>query len=210
MARKIRTIETLHINGGVLCLNFINTTSSRPAYEHDYLGSYSDLVGWGEKIGLYTTKQSRQFLRQFRQESQKVDRAFRRVKVFRELLYRVFDSLLKQTDPQKRDMEALLQSYGGAIAKGYFVKMNDSHELDWDLAQSYEAILWPVAYSAGQLLLSSDLRRVKTCGRCGWLFLDTSKNQSRRWCSMDLCGVRTKMRRYYQKSKKRSNMKGVK
>ena len=56
-----------------------------------------------------------------------------------------------------------------------------------------------IVASAQSLLSSKEVARVKECPNCGWLFLDTSKNQSRRWCSMNTCGVHDKMRRYHKK-----------
>jgi predicted RNA-binding Zn ribbon-like protein len=40
--------------------------------------------------------------------------------------------------------------------------------------------------------------RLKLCPAedCLWAFFDSSKNRSRRWCSMDVCGNRTKTREY--------------
>ena len=64
----------------------------------------------------------------------------------------------------------------------------------------YNQLLWLVAKSAVELLTSSDLHQVKECPGnkgCGWLFLDTSKNGSRQWCSMEGCGSRAKRRRQY-------------
>jgi predicted RNA-binding Zn ribbon-like protein len=55
--------------------------------------------------------------------------------------------------------------------------------------------------AAATLLVSDAMRRVKSCPTCGWLFLDASKNRSRRWCSMDTCGAVAKARRYYRRLK---------
>jgi predicted RNA-binding Zn ribbon-like protein len=59
-----------------------------------------------------------------------------------------------------------------------------------------EAILGPIALSALTLLTQSDLSRIKQCqgDHCGWLFFDTTKNRSRRWCEMEVCGNRAKQR----------------
>ena len=54
----------------------------------------------------------------------------------------------------------------------------------------------PIAYAAWELLTSGPLDRVKRCHACPWLYLDQSKNGSRRWCSMDDCGKAVKMSRY--------------
>ncbi len=68
-----------------------------------------------------------------------------------------------------------------------------------------DRLLWPVAWSAGELLASPDLARVRQCGGagCAWLFLDTSRNQSRRWCDMSVCGNRAKARRFRAQAKLR-------
>jgi predicted RNA-binding Zn ribbon-like protein len=54
---------------------------------------------------------------------------------------------------------------------------------------------WPVAQAAIDLLRSDRLPRLKGCARCSWLFLDQTKNRSRRWCSMADCGTAEKLRR---------------
>jgi len=69
-----------------------------------------------------------------------------------------------------------------------------------------DQMLWPIVRSAVDLLTSREARRVKVCpglDDCGWLFLDTSKSGRRRWCSMDSCGSRSKMRRYYARTRAR-------
>ena len=62
-----------------------------------------------------------------------------------------------------------------------------------------ELPLWPIAYSAGILFPEIDPKRLKQCPSedCGWLFMDRSKNASRRWCDMRTCGNRAKARRHY-------------
>ncbi|MGH2615819.1 MAG: CGNR zinc finger domain-containing protein, partial [Thermomicrobiales bacterium] len=64
-----------------------------------------------------------------------------------------------------------------------------------------DRILWPVARSAVDLLMHGETSRMKECaeaaGGCSWLFYDTSKNASRRWCSMEGCGSSVKMQRYH-------------
>ena len=64
--------------------------------------------------------------------------------------------------------------------------------------QQAEIPLWKLAQSASDLLVSEDAERVKDCGdpTCRWLFLDLSKNHTRRWCDMKTCGNRMKARRH--------------
>jgi len=68
-------------------------------------------------------------------------------------------------------------------------------------------MLWPVTRAAVDLLLSDSLAQVGQCADdrgCGLLFIDTSRNHSRQWCSMDACGNRAKAQRHYRRSKKKS------
>jgi predicted RNA-binding Zn ribbon-like protein len=62
--------------------------------------------------------------------------------------------------------------------------------------------LWAVAKSAADLLTSGRALAVRQCAAetCWWLFLDTSRNQSRRWCDMKVCGNREKVRRFYERA----------
>jgi predicted RNA-binding Zn ribbon-like protein len=64
-----------------------------------------------------------------------------------------------------------------------------------------ESVLWPLASSAIDLLTSEKLKKVRMCDAetCAWLFLDESRNHSRRWCDMKVCGNREKARRHYQR-----------
>ena len=61
--------------------------------------------------------------------------------------------------------------------------------------------LAPVLHSAVALAFSPDAARVKTCGNCGWLFIDRTRNGNKRWCIAAACGARTRSRRYYARKK---------
>jgi predicted RNA-binding Zn ribbon-like protein len=78
----------------------------------------------------------------------------------------------------------------------YWHMTGNKAKLDW--------ILNPVIRSAADLLISEEFSRIKKCAdpTCGWLFLDISRNRSRRWCDMRDCGNRAKASRFYKKSKK--------
>lgn len=57
------------------------------------------------------------------------------------------------------------------------------------------------ARSALGLIASEDTERLKICPNCEWLFIDRSKNRSRTWCDMAVCGNRAKARLHYRKRK---------
>jgi predicted RNA-binding Zn ribbon-like protein len=76
----------------------------------------------------------------------------------------------------------------------------EPNALTWSWPQlELQSMLWPIALSALELTTSGEVTALKQCpghdGRCGWLFLDRTKNLSRRWCTMQICGNAEKTRK---------------
>ena len=162
---------------------------------------YSDLVGWANKVGILSPTQTTQLQKRAKQNQEESEEILGTARRSRELLYRLFSNAAKGTEPNKKDIETFIAEYGGSISHGQFLKSDNHYTTTWKVDESLDALLWPIVYSAGNLLLSEELGHVKECPGCGWLFLDTSKNQSRRWCSMNACGARDKMRRYHKRQR---------
>jgi predicted RNA-binding Zn ribbon-like protein len=201
MTDIIRTLETLEIVGGALCLDFVNTVNSRPMPEHDYLVDYSDLAGWANKVEILSPAQSNQLQKRAKRNVKEAENALQTARALRELLFQLFSNTAKGSELKNEDMVSFVRSYGEAISHARLIKKDDSYTTAWKVDQAFDAVLWPIVHSAGELLLSRELGQVKECPGCGWLFLDTSKNQSRRWCSMNTCGARDKMRRYHKRQR---------
>ena len=192
-----RTLETLELVGGALCLDFANTINSRKKPEHEYLSAYSDLVDWAGKVEILSVQQARALKQRATQDVRKAGEALEKGRTAREIIYRVFSATARQSKPQQEDLTAVSHLYEEAVANGRLVKTENHYEIDWKTDETFDALLWRIVASAENLLVSEELNQVKECPGCGWLFLDTSKNQSRRWCSMNICGARDKMRRYH-------------
>ena len=203
MPESARTLETLEIVGGTLCLDFANTINSRVNPEHDYLMQYSDLVEWATKLEVISPSESKQLQKRARQNIHEAENALMAARTLRDLLYRLFSNTAQRSEPEKKDLGIFSVFYGESISRGQFAKKETHYRTTWSFDDALESLLWPIIYSAGDLLLSEELGQVKECPGCGWLFLDTSKNQSRRWCSMDTCGARDKMRRYHKRQSAR-------
>ena len=202
MAEAKRTLDMLELVGGALCLDFANTINSRRDPEHDYLLTYSDLLEWAGKVGILSGQQVESLKRRGIQDAKNAKRALEKGRTARETLYRVFSAIVNKSKPKENDLKDIAHLYEQAIANGQHVQVNNHYEIAWQADETFDALLWCVISSAENLLLSEELSRVKECPNCGWLFLDTSKNQSRRWCSMNTCGARDKMRRYHSRLKK--------
>lgn len=199
MSGAKRTLEALELVGGVLCLDFVNTVISRDEPEHDYIASYADLVDWAAKMELFSPTQAKTLKQKASQESSKAENILKNTKDARETIFRVFFAIAKGTNPKEADLNLIAGLYQEAIGNGQLVKTDVLFIFKWEPHKSLDGTLWQIVASAQSLLSSKEVARVKECPNCGWLFLDTSKNQSRRWCSMNTCGVHDKMRRYHKK-----------
>ena len=201
MSELVRTLETLELVGGALCLDFVNTVNSRVHPEHEYLMDYAALVNWANMVGILFPAQTRQLQKQAAHAGRQANAALKQALKYRELLYRIFLGVTRGAESGKKDMQAFVTAYGEGISQSRLTKHDDHYAVTWKAEEALDALLWPVLHSAGELLLHGDLDHVKECAGCGWLFLDTSKNQSRRWCSMNTCGARDKMRRYHKRKR---------
>jgi predicted RNA-binding Zn ribbon-like protein len=195
--------ETLRSLEGRLCLGLVNTAHPRSGrHAYDSLTRYSDLVAWNRSIGMLTEEQESHLLQEACTHSQEAIKAFERALALREAIYRVLSVVAGGSVPQSEDLGLIQSIFAEAMAHASLFPT--AHEFSWEWGaeeqhgEELRLLLWPVAYSAIELLTSSEeWKRIKECPGCGWLFLDTSKNGNRRWCSMDECGSRAKMRRQY-------------
>ena len=198
--------------GGALCLDFTNTVDSRLVSEPgQHLRHYADLVRWGWHAGVLGEPQARRLLDAGARRPAQAAQTFAEAIVLRETIYRIFVAIARQGSPAPADLDGLHVAYCAALRHARLTRAMGGYEWRWAEADILDRVTWPVVRSAVELLTSSDLARVKECANtadCGWLFLDRSKNGSRRWCSMDDCGSRDKMRRQYARRKAGANSSG--
>jgi predicted RNA-binding Zn ribbon-like protein len=194
--------------GGRLCLDFANTvedrTTGRP---NDFLPDYAPLAHWGRHVGELTEGQLARLLEEGARRPDEAAVVFGHAIALREAIYRVFAAIAHGHSPPPADVAAIEAAYREATAHARLVRSGDGFAWAWAETKpgaALDRVLWPVARSAVALLTEPELARVKQCpgcDDCAWLFLDTSKNGTRRWCSMEGCGSRAKMRRQYARRK---------
>jgi len=189
--------------GGNVCLDFINTLDDRPSAEpKELLKNYYDLARFGEDTGILRPAELDYFYERVHLAQEQADEAVRRVRNLREALHEIFSALMNQKTPPQGAMNRLNANLHDAALHSRLVQSGE--RLEWrfdDLTSSFNAMLWPIARAAADLLTSPDVAQVRACSSptCQWLFLDTSKNHHRRWCSMKQCGNRAKVRKFYAK-----------
>jgi predicted RNA-binding Zn ribbon-like protein len=198
------TDATLARNGGALCLDYINTVAPRTGpVDQEWLNTYPDLVRWARDSDLFDDTAASGLLRAAADRPAVARVAFRSAIDLREALFRLFAAIVDDTAPTDTDLEVLRHAFAAATRHGRLVPDAGAFGWTWDAtagtaADSLDRPWWPVAASAMELLTHGPLDRIKQCptdGGCSWLFLDATRNRSRRWCSMDDCGGHNKARR---------------
>lgn len=188
--------------GGRLCLDFTNTVGGRSdTVLRDKLCTYGDLLRFAQLSGAISAAGARRLERVARSDPATTAAAFRRAVELRESLFRIFRASLDRRRPQPRDLETLATELSTARRHERLALAGGIYVWTWDEEAAPDRVLWPVAWSAGELLTSQDLEKLRLCAgyQCGWLFLDTSRNHTRRWCDMKDCGNRAKVQRFREK-----------
>ena len=187
-----------------LCLDFVNTVdwrkSDRP---EDSLAGYADLVKWARRAGALSEGDARRLLREAASRPGEAAAAFSRGTDLREAVYRILSAAASGRREDAADLGILNDRLSEALSRLRVVPQAGTFAWGWDDGGALGRVLWPVARSAAELLVSDELSRVRECAGegCGWLFVDASRNRLRRWCDMKSCGNRAKARRHYQRIK---------
>lgn len=192
------------LTGGRLCLDFVNTLGGRAANKQsESLKDYRYLLLWSVQAEVVTKEEAPYMLEESLKHPQEAEQVLQHARDFREALYRLFTASIHPEHPAE-DLTIFNEILASTQSHARLRLHTDHFQWGWDdQTLPLDRMLWNVARSAADLLTSDELSAVKTCGRstCDWVFLDTSKNHSRRWCDMKTCGNRVKVRRYYQKKK---------
>ncbi|MCP4541913.1 MAG: hypothetical protein GY832_32690 [Chloroflexi bacterium] len=205
MGKKKRLASNLELVGGALCLNFTNTVSTRSKVPYrEYLPTYGELVAWGQHVGILMDDKAKTMLYNAACHPELAADVLERAITLREAIFGIFSTVTENQEPVQDNLAVLNTMLHGALARLEIRLAVDGFEWAWGLDQdALDQMLWPVVRSAADLLISENHTRVRRCAGegCDWLFVDTSKNRSRRWCMMGVCGSRVKARRYYQRKK---------
>jgi predicted RNA-binding Zn ribbon-like protein len=192
-------------SGGRLSLDFVNSAGGTRRNPKEHLNTYLDLVSWGRQAGLLTERDAQHLGQLANRRPDDAARILAGAVTLREALFRIFDGAAECRPQRAEDMEILNTALCRALSHVRLDATAEGCVRVWEGdADAMDRMLWPVVRSAMDVLTSEDERgRVHKCESptCDWLFLDTSRNHSRRWCDMKSCGNRAKARRYYERHK---------
>ena len=187
------------LDGGRACLDFANTLSSSSG---EHLTSYADLVAFAAQSRLITAEDAAWLRAEGARDRAVAEGVLVRARRLRESMRAIFSSLAAGKQPPEHDLAVLNMDLAASLQHARVLPTNGGgYRWGWT-GRNLDAPIWPISRSAADLLTNDQERSlVRECGAddCKWLFLDTSKNRSRQWCSMQSCGNRQKARRHYQR-----------
>lgn len=197
-------------DAGAICLDFANTVEWHDSDQpQDWIKEYTDLVEWSAQGGLIPAGRADHLCQLAQEQPAGAKAAYTWAVQLRKAIYRLFADYATTEQVDDRDLAILNEGVRTAYANLNMVPTPAGFSWEWlDRPDDFHQVWWPVARSAGELLTSTELDRVAQCADdrgCGYLFYDTSRNRSRRWCSMDSCGNRAKARRHYRRQKQEEN-----
>ncbi len=200
-----RTIETLSLDGGWLCLDFINTVASwtdRPI--RCYLPDNDEILKWAKRVNLFSTKKTMEIKEYNAKHPDMAKRDHKKIINIRKTIYQIFSDIANDLPPSE-SVIIKFNKYLSETFNNLNLVIEKNRVITEDLKKSsagmcqFQVLIIKSSY---ELLKSDLLKALKQCDKCGWLFLDKSKNRSRRWCSMDTCGSSEKSMKYYHKMKR--------
>jgi predicted RNA-binding Zn ribbon-like protein len=210
MGENVKQARIFDFTGGLLCLDFANTVDDRPdVHPQEHLNSYHDLVSWGQQAQVLAEREAQSLLEEAARRPAEATSVLERALGVREAIFRIFKSVSEDLVPEEDDLVSLSAAVADAQVHARIVPKTGGFDWDWSGDENeLDRMLWPVVRSAADLLTSDELDDIRLCASetCNWLFIDTSKNHSRRWCDMKSCGNRAKARRFYGRKKSSSSV----
>jgi predicted RNA-binding Zn ribbon-like protein len=190
-----------HLSGGRVFLDLANTVSwrasSRPI---DRLRDYGDFVEWARQAKVIDSRDARALARAATRHPRRAAAVLRRARALREAIYAVCTALARRRRPDAAAFALLQDEFRSALRHLGLAHRDRGFAVTWVTSTDpLTRPLWFVARAVVASLTSEDLARLKICGSasCGWVFFDTTRSATRRWCDMKVCGNRAKAHRYY-------------
>jgi predicted RNA-binding Zn ribbon-like protein len=216
-------VHRFNLLGGHLALDFVNTVDNRGSeHQQELIPDYPSLLAFVEQAGAITPEELRTVHRYFSYMSDHVGPILLETQCLREALFNALAAHIEGKTAARQDLAFISKCWRESAEQRILVP-GPEHSYEWGwlaierdrgshlypnrFLTEHEAIkvpLWRVAAAAGEFMTSKEMMaKVRICASktCNWLFLDTTKSHTRRWCEMRVCGNRDKARRFYQRRK---------
>src|SRR2546430_17045401 len=196
--------ETFRCPGGALCLDFCNSgQNARGPSGAEWIAGFPELIDWLEAAEAITRGQAARLRRAAAASPRAAAQVWGRAIKFRGALFRVLNAKAEGGAIAREDLSDIEAEHARAVSFARLTWAGEPYR--WSLdpsAAALDAAMQPLVESAVSLLTSAKLERLRRCGKstCYWLFIDETRNHSRRWCEMASCGNVVKVRRHREKA----------
>ena len=198
---------SLTLIGGELAFDFTNTSSGRGWPTHqEHLRSAENVAEWACHAKVINPEEAASLKERLAGDEKFARRLLARALDLREALYRIGVEVAAGRSAPASEVDRVAKEHAACLACARLAPEGARYVWTWaPLETPIEAVLGPIALSALATLSQADLTRIKQCEgeKCGWLFFDTTKNKSRRWCEMEICGNRAKQKRHSARVRER-------
>lgn len=196
-------VEDMPLVGGVVCLDFVNTTGARATRApRERLTRYRDLLVWSRRVELLDAHAAARLTRAAMRQPDEAARVLARARAIRETVYAVFLAVVEGRRLDHHAVGDLTRHWHDARRRQELSAAKQGLEVRFVGSDKLDRMLGPIVVSAVDLLTSHRLPLLKRCSECDWLFLDETKNGTRRWCKA-MCGNRARSRQRYERQRRR-------
>lgn len=192
--------------GASIAADFANTLSGSRAHPStDHVARYADLVAFARQSGALTPGEAKRLVAAAERHPQLAIEMYRRAIALREAIWRAFDRIAHEREPDAADLALISAEAASAFASAKVLSDAGGYTWGWPETDDLARAIWPIARGAVDVLTSREERaRIRECASdtCAWVFVDRTKNHSRRWCDMGGCGNRAKVRSFRERQKR--------
>lgn len=192
--------------GGDISTDFTNTKSGRAdGSGHEHVQTYADVVEFVRLAGLLKPAEAKRLIAQAERHPEKATQIHRRAVALREATWRAYERLIQEKEPAADDLAVLSNEASDALGHARFMKSSAGFSWEWPDTDDLARPLWPIARAVADVLIHEENRSLlRECSddTCAWLFIDRTKNHSRRWCDVNTCGSRNRVREFRQRQKR--------
>ena len=194
--------------GGDPGVDLVNTVDwGADDLSNDRIPSYDRLTRWAEGAGVISAAVGERLRRRAAARSREAVAAVATAGWIRWVLQRLFTAVATGQPPGSA-LDEFNELLADALPRLHLASAPSARRhalaMTWrDMGDDLQSPLWPVIWSAAQLLASDEAAQIRVCAApdCGWVYVDRSRNRLRRWCQMETCGTREKSRRRYRRAK---------